>query len=377
MGLRLVIAGGGTGGHLFPGIAVAQEFKAALGAEVTFITTPKAVSAQILERYGFPWEVIQSRALKGQGVFGRVRALWGLPGSVLEAKRRLKALNPHLVLGMGGHTSGPVGVAAYLLGIPLALHEQNAIPGTTNRWLGRLAGRVFLSFPASRTYFPPNLSLWTGNPIRDEFFKTQVERPPEPFTVLITGGSQGAHHLNMEVLAALPLLTDLKDRLQFLHITGEADRQEVEAGYQNAEFAAQVAAFTPQVANWMAQAHLVVCRAGASTLAELAAVGRAALLVPYPFAANNHQEHNARFLMDTGAAEMILNKNFTGEILAAKIRQFLADPHTRQLMEAACRRLARPDAAKEIVQACRELLEGKTGKKITPTLTLPPQGGGD
>ncbi len=358
MVFRVVIVGGGTGGHLFPGIAVAQEFKAALGAEVTFITTPKAVSAQILERYGFPWEAIESKALKGQGLVGRVRALMGVPGSIREAKARLKALAPHLVLGMGGHTSGPVGVAAYLLGIPLALHEQNAIPGATNRWLGHLAGRVFLSFPASSSYFPPNLSLWTGNPIRDEFFQTTLPRPAEPFTVLITGGSQGAHHLNMEVLAALPFLTDLRDRLQFLHITGEADRQEVEAGYQKAGGAAQVAAFTPQVAKWMAQAHLVVCRAGASTLAELAAVGRAALLVPYPFAANNHQEHNARFLAEAGAAEMILNKNFTGEVLAAKIRQVMADPQTRQQMEAASRRLARPDAAKEIVQACRELLEG-------------------
>jgi len=356
MGFRVVIAGGGTGGHIFPGIAVAQEFKAALGSEVIFITTPKAVSARILERYGFPWEAIDSKALKGQGLVGRVRALMGVPGSIREAKARLKVLAPHLVLGMGGHTSGPVGVAAYLLGIPLALHEQNAIPGATNRWLGRLAGRVFVSFPASRTYFPPNLSLWTGNPIREEFFQAHAARPDEPITVFITGGSQGAHHLNMEVLAALPLLTDLRERLQFLHITGEADLGGVEAGYQRAGFAAQVAAFTPQVANWMAQAHLVVCRAGASTLVELAAVGRAALLVPYPFAANNHQEHNARFLAEAGAAEMILNKNFTGEVLAGKIRQFMADPQTRAQMETASRRLARPDAAKEIVQGCRELL---------------------
>ena len=356
MGLRVVIAGGGTGGHLFPGIAVAQEFKAARGAAVTFITTPKAVSAQILERYGFPWENIASRALKGQGLFSRLRALWGVPGNILEAKKRLVALSPHLVLGMGGHTSGPVGVAAYLLKIPLALHEQNAIPGTTNRWLSRLAGKVFVSFPASRGYFPPDLTLWTGNPIREEFFQMQAERPEEPFTVLITGGSQGAHHLNLEALAALPLLADLKERLQFFHITGEADQEGVEAGYQRAGFTVQVAAFTPEVAKWMAQAHLVVCRAGASTLAELAAVGRGALLVPYPFAANNHQEHNARFLAEVGAGEMILNKDFTGEVLAGKIRQLMADPQARNLMEAASRRLARPDAAKEIVQGCLELI---------------------
>lgn len=358
MDLRVVIVGGGTGGHLFPGIAVAREFKAALGATVTFLTTPKAVTAQILERYGFAWEAVFSRALKGQDLFRRLGALLAVPGSIREARARLKALKPHLVLGMGGHTSGPVGVAAYRLGIPLVLHEQNAIPGTANRWLGRLAQRVFLSFPDSGRYFPGGCQcLWTGNPIRDEFFEAPANRPETPFTVLLMGGSQGAHHLNMTALAALPRLTDLRDRLNFLHITGEPDRDLVAQGYTQAGFAAEVAAFTPEVPLWMARAHLVVCRAGASTLAELAAVGRAALLVPYPFAANNHQEHNARFAAAAGAGEVILNKDFTGEVLADKIRQLLAAPQMRNLMEEASRRLARPDAARDIVQECLELIK--------------------
>jgi UDP-N-acetylglucosamine--N-acetylmuramyl-(pentapeptide) pyrophosphoryl-undecaprenol N-acetylglucosamine transferase len=356
MTLKVVIAGGGTGGHLFPGIAVAQDFRSRHGAEVTFLTTPKAITAQILERYGVSWQALESRALKGQKLIGRIRTLLQVPGSILEAKARLQALKPQLVLGMGGHTSGPVGVAAYRLGIPLALHEQNAIPGLTNRYLARLASRVFLSFPGSRSYFASDSCLWTGNPIRGEFFEADTPRPPEFFTVLIMGGSQGAHHLNMETLAALPWLADLKDRLHFLHITGEYDQEEVEAGYPQADFAAQVAAFTPEVANLMARAHLVVCRAGASTLAEIAAVGRAALLVPYPFAANNHQEYNARFLAEAGAGEMVLNKDFTGEVLAGKIRQYLADPSLRETMEEASRRLARPDAAKEIVKGCLELI---------------------
>jgi UDP-N-acetylglucosamine--N-acetylmuramyl-(pentapeptide) pyrophosphoryl-undecaprenol N-acetylglucosamine transferase len=360
MELRVVIAGGGTGGHLFPGIAVAQEFKATLGAAVTFLTTPKSVSAQILERYGFPWEAVASRALKGQGLFSRVGALLAVPGSILEARARLRGLNPHMVLGMGGYASGPVGVAAYSLGVPLALHEQNFIPGTANRWLSRLARRVFISFPDTGRFFPRRSDcVWTGNPIRGEFFLEAPPRPEAPFTVMITGGSQGAHHLNMEILAALPLLKDLRDRLQFLHLTGEADAEEVAAGYQEAGFSAQVAAFTPEVAAWMARAHLIVCRAGASTLAELAARGRAAILVPYPFAANNHQEHNARFLTEAGAGELILNKEFTGEVFAGKIRQFLAEPQTLTQMEEASRRLAKPEAAKEIVQGCMELIDGK------------------
>ena len=168
--LRVVIAAGGTGGHLFPGIAVAQEFQQRHGAAVTFLTTPKAVTTQILERYGFAWEAVAARALQGEGLLSRGRTLLGLPGAVLAARARLKALKPHLVLGMGGHASGPVGVAAWLLGTPLALHEQNAIPGATNRYLSRLARKIFVSFPASRDFFPPGRCRWTGNPIRPEFF---------------------------------------------------------------------------------------------------------------------------------------------------------------------------------------------------------------
>jgi UDP-N-acetylglucosamine--N-acetylmuramyl-(pentapeptide) pyrophosphoryl-undecaprenol N-acetylglucosamine transferase len=257
---------------------------------------------------------------------------------------------------MGGYAAGPVGVAAYSLGIPLAIHEQNTIPGAANRWLSRFARKVFVSFPDTDGHFPPEKSLWTGNPIREEFFRMQAPRPESPFTVMLMGGSQGAHHLNMEALTALPFLDDAKADLRFLHLTGEADFEQVQAGYREANFSAEVAPFTSEVAAWMARAHLLVCRSGASTLAELAAIGRAAVLVPYPFAANNHQEHNARFFETSGAANVILNKNFTGELLAGKIRQLLADPETLTRMEAAGRTLAKPHAAREIVEGCLELM---------------------
>jgi UDP-N-acetylglucosamine--N-acetylmuramyl-(pentapeptide) pyrophosphoryl-undecaprenol N-acetylglucosamine transferase len=359
MDLRVVIAAGGTGGHLFPGIAVAQEFQERHQAAVTFLTTPKAVTTQILERYGFAWEAVSARALKGEGILSRGRTLLGVPKAVFAAKTRLQNLKPHLVLGMGGHSSGPVGVAAWLLGIPLALHEQNAIPGATNRWLGRLAQKIFVSFPASQDFFPPGRTLWTGNPIRPEFFHPGANRPADPFTVMITGGSQGAHHLNMEVLSGLPGLSDLKDRLFFLHLSGNADREAVASGYLENEFGAKVAGFTPEVAAWMRRAHIVVCRAGASTLAELTAVGRAAILVPYPYAANNHQEFNARFLATAGAGEVLLNKDFTGEAFADKIKKFLAEPETVKKMEEASHTLAKPDAARDIVQGCLELIEAQ------------------
>jgi UDP-N-acetylglucosamine--N-acetylmuramyl-(pentapeptide) pyrophosphoryl-undecaprenol N-acetylglucosamine transferase len=355
--LRVVIAAGGTGGHLFPGIAVAREFLVRHQAAVTFLTTPKAVTTQILEHYGFAWEAVTARALKGEGLLSRGRTLLGVPGAVLAARARLKTLNPCLVLGMGGHASGPVGVAAWLLGIPLALHEQNAIPGATNRYLSRLAVKIFVSFPASREFFPPGRGIWTGNPIRPEFFEPGPPRADSPFTVMITGGSQGAHALNMAVLAGLPLLSDQKDRLAFLHLTGEADREAVAAGYREHGFAAEVAAFSQEMPDLMRRAHLLVCRAGASTLAELAAVGRAAILVPYPFAANNHQEFNARFFTAAGAAEIILNKDFTGEAFAGKINQFLTDPQPLANMEAASPGLAKPEAAREIVDGCLKLIK--------------------
>jgi UDP-N-acetylglucosamine--N-acetylmuramyl-(pentapeptide) pyrophosphoryl-undecaprenol N-acetylglucosamine transferase len=338
---------------------VAREFQEAAGAAVTFLTTPKAVTTRILEHYGFPWEALESRALKGEGLFSRVRALLSLPGSVQAARRRLEALAPHLVLGMGGHTSFPVGVAAYRLGIPLALHEQNAIPGAANRWLSRLARRVFISFPESRGHLPPGKTVWTGNPIRREFFQEWPPRPAAPFTVLITGGSQGARRLNLEVAGALPQLLDRKEGLHFIHLTGEADLEVVAEAYRATGFAAEVTAFTDEMPELMARAHLLVCRAGASTLAELTAVGRAALLVPYPFAANNHQEHNARFLAETGAGKLILNKEFTAARFADKIRQLMSAPDALARMEEASRRLAKPHAAREIVQGCLNLVEEK------------------
>ncbi|RJR36085.1 MAG: undecaprenyldiphospho-muramoylpentapeptide beta-N-acetylglucosaminyltransferase [Deltaproteobacteria bacterium] len=366
MDLKIVIAGGGTGGHLFPGIAAAQEFSN-LGAAVTFLTTPKSVTPQILERYGFPWEVIASRALKGQGLWSKLRTMCSLPGSVREAKNRLQVLGPNLVLGMGGYASGPVGAAAYLSGIPLAIHEQNTIPGVANRWLAKISKRIFLSFPDEGGYFPRDRTVWTGNPIRSEFFALRADRPAAPFTVLLMGGSQGAHSINMAALAALPLLGDIKAQLRFLHITGDQDREEVAAGYRQAGFAAEVAAFTPEVPAWMSRAHLVVCRAGASTLAELNALGRAALLIPFPFAANNHQEFNARFLAQRGAGELILNKDFTGEVLAGKIKYLRSHPEILQAMETASRSLAKPDAAKQIVRGCMELIEGENVGWALPT----------
>ena len=354
---RVVIASGGTGGHLFPGIAVAEEFRARLGAQVSFVTTDRPMALEILQNYQFPWRLIDSGALKGQRFWKRLATLAGLPGSISQAKKVLQEESADLVVGMGGYCSGPVGVAAWRLGIPLVIHEQNAVLGFTNRLLARLADRVFLTFPDSAGQVAPERAIWTGMPLRPEFIQPHpVERPPSPFTILIMGGSQGAHHINMQMLAALAYLQDWRSKLQIIHLTGPADLDSVREGYRQADFPAEVMAFSSEVARYMAKAHLVVCRAGASTVSELTALGRAAILVPYPYAANQHQEKNARFLSDAQAAFLVLNHDLTGAGLAEMIKELLANPQQLADMENNSRSLARVQAGELMVDECQRLI---------------------
>ncbi len=356
-GRRLMIAAGGTGGHLYPGLALAQEFRRVCAAEVRFITTPKPVTLDILRQYDFPWHVLQVAALQGTGWGRRLMTLLRLPWSIHQAGRLLRQTRPHLVVGMGGYISGPVGVAAKRLGIPLVIHEQNAVMGAANRYLGRLADAIFLSLPESEGNPAPERSIWSGNPIREEFARPiNTPRPATPFTVVIMGGSQGAHHLNMQMLAALPLLQHRREQLRCIHLSGPADLHEVEEGYRRAGISAQVMAFSPKVREFMHQAHVVLCRAGASTLAELTALGRVGILVPYPFAANQHQEKNALYLAQAGAAFLVHNQELTGEKIAAMIEQLMAHPEQLQQLEEKSQTLGRPQAAALIVEECKKFL---------------------
>jgi UDP-N-acetylglucosamine--N-acetylmuramyl-(pentapeptide) pyrophosphoryl-undecaprenol N-acetylglucosamine transferase len=353
----IMIAAGGTGGHLYPGIALAQEFRRAWQAPVSFITTPKQVTLDILRQYDFPWHTLSAQALKGTGLGRRLLSLLRLPVSFWQARRLLRRQKPRLVIGMGGYISGPVGLAAFRLGIPLVIHEQNAVLGTTNKLLGRVASTIFLSFPKSEDNPAPEKSIWAGNPIRPEFCSPPARlRAASPFTILIMGGSQGAHHLNMQVLAALPRLHELQARLHFIHLTGPADLDEVQQGYTAAGVSATVSAFSPDVMNFMQQAHLVICRSGASTLAELTALGRVGILVPYPYAVNQHQEKNAVYLSKAGAAFLILNQELTGEKIAAMIDKLLDDPQELQRLEERSHTLGRPQAAAIIASECQKYL---------------------
>jgi UDP-N-acetylglucosamine--N-acetylmuramyl-(pentapeptide) pyrophosphoryl-undecaprenol N-acetylglucosamine transferase len=354
---HIMIAAGGTGGHLYPGIALAEEFRRSCQAHVGFITTPKQVTLDILRQYDFPWQILNAQALKGTGIGRRLLSLLRLPFTIWQAHRILRQYKPRLVVGMGGYISGPVGLAASRLGIPLVIHEQNAILGTTNKLLGRVASIIFLSFPQSEGNPAPEKSIWAGNPIRPEFCSPPAHsRTPSPFTILVMGGSQGAHHLNMQMLAALPLLDALKPNLHLIHLTGPADLDEVHAGYQLAGVSAEVLAFTPDVMTFMHRSHLVICRSGASTLAELTTLGRVGILVPYPYAVNQHQEKNASYLSRAGAAFLILNQELTGEKIAAMIEKLIHAPLTLQQMEAQSQALGRPQAAAIIAAQCQKYL---------------------
>lgn len=360
-GLTLVITGGGTGGHLFPGIAVAQEWLATVpGARVVFIGTGRQVDQQAMAHYGFASRSVPCGHLKGGSVLRKVKTMLGLPWSLVLAWRELRAINPHLVLGVGGYVTGPVVVAAKLMGIATCIHEQNSVPGLTNRRLGMLVERVFLSIPGSEAYFPAGRSLQSGNPLRREILALAslpvAEGGP---TLLVLGGSQGAHRLNTLVPQAVAAMGPLPEGFLVIHQTGTADETAVRAAYQAHGVRAEVSAFITDMAAVYQRAGVVVSRAGATTLAELTAVGRPAILVPYPFAADDHQRHNAQALVAGGAARMVLESELTAETLAREITTILFDASLCRAMGQAAREMARPEAVQTIVRECLTLATEK------------------
>jgi UDP-N-acetylglucosamine--N-acetylmuramyl-(pentapeptide) pyrophosphoryl-undecaprenol N-acetylglucosamine transferase len=372
--VRLLIAGGGTGGHLFPGLAVAEALLARVApAEVRFVGTRRGIEARAVPRAGLPIDFIEVGTLKGQGVAGLARTLVGLPWALLQAMRIVRRFGPDLVLGVGGYASGPVVAAAALLGRRTAIMEQNAVPGLTNRWLGRLVDRVFTSFEPdpARTPFPRGKVVRTGNPIRRAFRSAPSRLASEDgrLHLLVFGGSAGARRINEAMAAALPALGRFRGRLAIVHQTGEPAREGVEAGYRAAGWdaaSADVRAFIDDMAGQYAWADLVVCRAGASTAAELTAVGRPAILVPYPFAADDHQEANALALVEAGAAVRVRDAELTGERLAAEVGALLDDASGRAAMAAAAARLGEPAAADRVVDEILRLT-GAAAAAAQPT----------
>ena len=362
--MRMVIAGGGTGGHLFPGIAIAEAFqRREKGNEVLFIGTERGIEKKVLPGGPFPLRTIHAMPLKGRRLTAKVKALSALPVALREAIVILREFRPQLVMGVGGYASGPALVAAFLLGIRRAIHEQNMVPGMTNRILKYFADRVFVSFEESRRDFPGRKTVVTGNPIRKEFLSRFAPSRPRGgrLTLLVFGGSAGAHRVNEAVMEALDFLTDLRSSLRFIHQTGAEDHERVTKHYEEKGFEAVVKPFFEDMASQYRAADLVICRAGASTIAELAVCGKGAILVPYPYAAHQHQLVNAQRLVALGAARMIRDQDLKGALLARMIQEFSSRPDRLEEMEKALLRLARPQAAEEIVDHSYALVhQGKT-----------------
>lgn len=363
--MRCVIAGGGTGGHLFPGMAIAEAFiEREEGNEVLFIGTERGIEAKVLPGGKFPLRMIKAKPIKGKSFGSQLKAIWSLPVAIFEALSILKEFQPHLVLGVGGYASGPTLLAASLLRIKRAIHEQNVVPGMTNRILKWFSQQIFVSFEEAREYFPEGKTRVTGNPIRKEFFTSLKQgkegmKKKDRFTLLIFGGSAGAHRINQAMMEGLSHLQEIRSSLTIIHQTGKEDLDAVSKEYQKKGFDALVKPFFDDMGAYYQISDLIICRSGASTVAELAICGKAALLIPYPYAAHHHQWINAKKLVDLGAARMMLDEEVNGQSLAQIILHLYDHPEERVKMEEAIRQLAKPRAAEEIVDHCYALV----GKK--------------
>ncbi|HEX2833294.1 MAG TPA: undecaprenyldiphospho-muramoylpentapeptide beta-N-acetylglucosaminyltransferase [Thermoanaerobaculia bacterium] len=351
----LMIAGGGTGGHIYPAIAIAREAIARdANRRVVFVGTEYGLEKTIVPKAGFPLEFIQVGGLKGKGGLDLIRNLARLPLGFIQAFRLIGKHKPDVVLGVGGYSSGPVLIAAVLRRVPTIIHEANAFPGLANRGVSRFVTAVAVAFADALPRLGRSKDgVVTGNPIRAEFFNHQPPAANGRPRLLIFGGSQGSRVINNAILAALPLL---EPTFEIVHQTGPTDHEKVAAAYRETKFAnARVVPYLDPMVDELAAADLVVCRAGAMTLGELAAVGKAAILIPFAAATNNHQEVNARVVEQAGGAIVLTEKELTAERLASAIGEVFGDPQRAARMSAAAKALALPDATKKIVDLIVEI----------------------
>ncbi len=357
--MKVLIAGGGTGGHLYPGISIARELLRMPGNEVLFVGTEQGIEARVLPKEGLPLRFITAGKLKGMGVAPVLKTLITLPRSVYQSLRLLREARPDVVLGVGGYASAPVMFSGWLLRVPAIIVEPNSYAGLANRMLAALVDRVVLCFPGTNrmNFFPGKKTVVTGPLARKGIDQGNQEKALKDFglleqgkfTVFVFGGSGGAHAINMAMKEAARLLADMQN-IQILHQTGEKDVEEVKAGYRAAGMRAAVFPYIYDMAGAYAAADLVVSRSGATTVAELAVCGKPAVLIPYPFAADNHQEYNARTLAGRGSADVIVQKDLTPAVLAAVIRKYAGrGGKTAEPMES--------DAAAEIVRICTSYVQ--------------------
>ncbi|HEV3039423.1 MAG TPA: undecaprenyldiphospho-muramoylpentapeptide beta-N-acetylglucosaminyltransferase [Candidatus Angelobacter sp.] len=351
--MRVVIAGGGTGGHVIPALAIARELQARYKAEILFVGTSRGIEARLVPQAGFGLMLIKVGALKSVSLATRLRTLLGLPLAILHSRKIIRVFDPQVVIGVGGYASGPAVAAAILGRIPTLVFEANYVPGFANKIVGRWVSAAAVHFEQTAQYFR-NASV-VGVPVRPEFFDVPPLDAGHPPTLLVFGGSQGAHAINLAVTEAIPLVLRQIPGLRIIHQTGERDYNDVQAAYTRAGASAEVSAFIDKMPQAFGRADLVICRSGASTVAEIAAAGKPAVFIPFPRATDDHQRRNAEAIANAGAAVLMTESGLSAEQLAEAIINLLGDPGRLQAMSARARTLGHPNAAAQVAQMAAEL----------------------
>lgn len=348
--MRLLIAGGGTGGHLFPAMAIARAIKAEdPGSRVLFVGTRHGIEARLLPDSEFPVRFITARGMRRTGIVNMLRASIELPLAILQSMSIVREFRPDFVLGVGGYASGPTLIAAILMRIPNAVQEQNSVMGTTNRILSRFTDRVYISWENTEPTPPPGKTLLTGNPIRADLLQGSSEEvDPTRFNVLVFGGSRGARSINVSLARTLDLLASVKDKIKIVHQTGMGEAEELRNAYERAGIDSDVREFIHDMGPVYRWADLVVCRSGASTLAELTALGKPAIVIPYPYAIGDHQARNAQVLEEEGAVRVVRDDSLQNGALVKEILSISDTPEVLKTMAQNSRKLGRPDAARTI-----------------------------
>jgi UDP-N-acetylglucosamine--N-acetylmuramyl-(pentapeptide) pyrophosphoryl-undecaprenol N-acetylglucosamine transferase len=352
--VRFIMAGGGTGGHIIPAIAVARVLRER-GHEPTFIGTQRGLESELVPQAGFAIEWIDIGGLRGLGFTRRARTAVQIPTSVLRAQSILGHIKPGAVFSMGGYVAGPVVIAAALRRVPVVVMEPNAIPGATNRYVGRWVARALLTFEETTKWFPPGKTVLTGLPVRREFFEIPDKERSGTMTVLITGGSQGSRTLNRAATESWPLFRGASFRVRLIHQTGVREHEQIATRFPGAGIDGEVVPFIQDMPGAFRQADVVVCRSGAGAIAELAAAGKPAILVPYPFATDNHQQKNAEALARAGAAHLIPDRDLQGARLFDEIARLASDPGELERLSDAVRRFAKPHAAERAADILEEI----------------------
>jgi len=363
--LTVMFAGGGTGGHLFPGIALAEEFqKRGSGDRIVFVGTSHGLEARVIPREGFPLEFVRAAGFIGVSRMKQIRALLMMFGALADSLRIIRKYRPDILFGLGGYASFATVFMGIIMRVPAVILEQNSVPGFANKVLGKFSDAVCVTYQESISSFPRDRTYLTGNPVREKILRgsrtsglKMFGLDPSKFTIFIFGGSGGASSINRAMVDSLQYLLDIRSEVQFLHQTGEKDYDFVRGSYRNFGYYGMVSPFIFQMAEAYAVSSMVISRAGATTLSEITALGKPSVLIPFPYATGNHQEMNARKLEKLQSAIMILDRELNGRSLAEAIRQMFRNNEMREKIQQNCRVLGQPQAGRKVLEIALSVLK--------------------